>query len=237
MNLAILGSVRSIRDFSEGGSVLTPAVQDAVQYSVLSDDSVVISRTWLDNVTTTNLTFEAIDYTAPPPKMLHHGNESGIGFDPGSYLFTATINYPQLTQLNDSTVLAPQSQSLISQEADETTSLSFLSYSDKLLAGAWRFLTYFGRDSMIFALLAQPVLSDAAIEAVLSAVIERINGTTGQVCHEETIGDYATYMNLQKGLYSNAPSCSYIMIDVDYYLPVLLANYYAVSPDHVKALL
>ena len=76
-------------------------------------------------------------------------------------------------------MLNKASSDLIAQNPDQTTSLSFLSYKDKLLAGTWRFLTYFGRDSMITMLLMQPVLSDAAIEAVISAVLERVNSTDG----------------------------------------------------------
>ncbi len=70
-------------------------------------------------------------------------------------------------------------------------SLSFLSYTNKLLAGAWRFLTYFGRDSMISLLLLEPVLSEGeggAMEAGIAAVLERLNRTDGNACHEETIG-------------------------------------------------
>ena len=113
---------------------------------------------------------------------------------------------------------------------DQTTSLAFLSYTQKLLAGAWRFLTYFGRDSMISALLLDPILSvgnGSAIEAVLGAVLERINRTDGSICHEETIGDYATYLNLEANITSTAPSYSYIMIDSDLYLPVLMQQYFA----------
>ena len=62
-----------------------------------------------------------------------------------------------------------------------------------------------GRDSMIAYLLLEPVLStgeNSATEAVISAVLERINRTDGSVCHEETIGDYATYLNQQANLTS-----------------------------------
>jgi hypothetical protein len=110
--------------------------------------------------------------------------------------------------------------------------LSFLSYSTKLLAGAWRFLTYFGRDSMISLLLLQPVLSEGqggAIEAVIGAVLERINRTDGSVCHEETIGDYATYLNLQNKITSTAPQYDYKMVDSDYYLPIVMQNYFVQS--------
>jgi hypothetical protein len=96
-----------------------------------------------------------------------------------------------LTQLTAKEVLSPASDDLITQSPMQTTALSFLSYTTKLTAGAWRFLTYFGRDSMIAALLLEPVLSEGkggAIEAVIAGALERINSTDGSVCHEETIG-------------------------------------------------
>ena len=102
-----------------------------------------------------------------------------LTFGAGTYRFDASFNYPQLDQLGPAEVLNQAATSLIAQNPDQTTSLSFLSYKDKLLAGTWRFLTYFGRDSMISMLLMQPILSEAAIEAVISAVLERVNRTDG----------------------------------------------------------
>lgn len=110
-----------------------------------------------------------------------------------------------------------------------STNNPVLSYTDKLLAGAWRFLTYFGRDSMITLLLMQPVLSEGeggAIEAVIGAVLERIRKLDGNVCHEETIGDYATYLNSLVNVTSTKPLCSYIMIDSQYYLAPVMENYF-----------
>jgi hypothetical protein len=147
----------------------------------------------------------------------------------GSYSFTAQFDYPQLDQLASTKVLNPQSQDLISGQSERITALAFLSYSQKLLAGAWRFLTYFGRDSMITALLLQPILSEGeggAMEAVISAVLERLNRTSGIVCHEETIGDYATFTHLQNNISSTSPGCTYFMIDTDYYLAPLMAKYF-----------
>ena len=54
---------------------------------------------------------------------------------------------------------------------------------------------YFGRDSMIALRLLMPTLTAEAIEAALGAVIERAN-STGALCHEETIGDYASFVSL-----------------------------------------
>ena len=227
LTLSILGSVRTIRDFTEGPSLLEPEIQDTIQFNNGSNGSVVLQRLWLDNVTTTSLGFLPMSEGA----SLSIQNKT-VAFEKGDYLLWTAYNFPQLDQLEASQVLNPASQDLIQQQPDITTSLSFLSYSNKLLAGTWRFLTYFGRDSMIAALLLQPVLSqgqDSAMEAVLGAVLERINRTDGSVCHEETLGDYATYLNQQMNITSTDPSYVYPMIDTDYYLPVLMDRYFLQS--------
>lgn len=82
---------------------------------------------------------------------------------------------------------------------------------------------------MISMLLMQPVLSEGesgALEAVISAVLERINRTDGTVCHEEVIGDYSTYLNLKDNITSTEPQCDYKMIDSDYFLPIAMQNYF-----------
>lgn len=229
LSAPILGSIRTIRDFTEGPSILVPEIQDAIQFTSTSGGGATLERLWLDNITTTRMSF-----TPETDSGAVTINNRTLMFEAGSYTFTATFDYPQLTQLNASEVLNPASQDLISQNPDQTTSLSFLSYTEKLLAGAWRFLTYFGRDSMISLLLLQPVLSEGeggAIEAVIGAVLERINKTDGSVCHEETIGDYATYLNMLDNITSTAPSYSYIMIDSDYYLSVVMENYFVKTSE------
>ena len=82
---------------------------------------------------------------------------------------------------------------------------------------------------MISMLLMQPVLSkgkNGAIEAVISAVLERINRTDGTVCHEEVIGDYATYLNRKENITSTQPRCDYKMVDTDYLLPIAMQRYF-----------
>lgn len=82
---------------------------------------------------------------------------------------------------------------------------------------------------MISMLLMQPVLSEGengAIEAVIGAVLERINNTDGTVCHEEVIGDYATYLNRKDNIQGTEPRCDYKMIDTDYFLPIAMRNYF-----------
>jgi hypothetical protein len=184
--VAILGSIRTIRDFTEGPSLLRADVQDGLKYSVIPG-GVEISRLWFDNITTTTLSLTSTNQTRGSVKL----DNTSVTLPAGTYTFNASFNYPQLTQLTSEEVLSPDSANLITQSSMQTTALSFLSYTTKLTAGAWRFLTYFGRDSMIAALLLEPVLSEGkggAIEAVIAGVLERINRTDGSVCHEETIG-------------------------------------------------
>jgi hypothetical protein len=108
MNVAILGSIRTIRDFTEGPSLLHPKMQDAVVFSNGSDGGATLTRQWLDNVTTTEVTF------------VPHGNSTDaitinnqtLTLPAGTYNFTAVFDYPQLTQLNSSSVLDPESQGL-----------------------------------------------------------------------------------------------------------------------------
>jgi hypothetical protein len=223
LTVPILGSVRTIRDFTEGPSLLRPIIQDAIVLKSTENGGAALSRLWLDNVTTTTLSFAPLGNG----KVSIDGDK--IAFAAGNYTFSAHFNYPQLEQLSPQQVFNPESQSLATQMMDQATSLAFLSYTDKLLAGAWRFLTYFGRDSMISALLLNPVLSQgngSAVEAVIGAVLERINRTDGSACHEETIGDYATYLNLQKNISSTEADFDYKMVDTDYFLPVLMQRYF-----------
>lgn len=223
----VLGSIRNIREYTEGGGKLNPTVQQGNKYSESPNGGASISRTWLDNVTSTHLTFTPMN--GADAIKIGDGDAPTLQFGAGSYKFDASFNYPQMTQLSQQAVLNQASQSLIQEQPDQTASLSFLSYTDKLLAGTWRFLTYFGRDSMISLLLMQSVLSEGeggAIEAVISSVLERINRDDGTVCHEEVIGDFATLSNLANGLVSTAPSCDYKMVDTDFYLPVVMKNYF-----------
>jgi hypothetical protein len=220
---SILGSIRSIRDADGNWSNLAPLVRDGIKYDLISGGGASVHRLWLDNVTTTYVDFVPVD--GGSNVTLEGGR---LNFASGTYQFNASFNFPQLQQLAPSEVLSPDHQGLISQSPDQTSSLSFLSYTNKLLAGAWHYLTYFGRDTMLTLLLMQSVMSlgeNGAVEAAIGSVIERISRADGSTCHEETLGDYATYQNLQNGVVSTAPLCDYKMIDTDYYLPVALKTY------------
>ena len=154
LDLAILGSLRTIRDFTEGNGILNPHVQDAIRVNKLDGehDGISISRALFDGKTTIRLTFASID-ASKIEKIVVHGarndSDSWATFAPGVYSFEAHVNYAQIHSILPSQLLKPSFDNLISSHPDAVKSLSFLCSSDKILAGAWRFLTYFGRDSMI----------------------------------------------------------------------------------------
>ncbi|KAI5920523.1 hypothetical protein F4810DRAFT_713374 [Camillea tinctor] len=222
LGLEILGSIRTIRQYVEGSSTLVPKIQDAIKTQKIDGGGIQISRLWLDETTEMFLTFQSAN-----GKKISLQNGRPL-FEKGDYIFSAWYNYPQLNQLSASEVLNPSSQGLITTSKDETESLSFFSYTSKILAGGWKFLTYFGRDSLITYLLLEPILSegeDGAIEAIISAAIERIDASDGSVCHEEVIGDFATYLHEQQGKQSTDPLCDYKMVDTDFFLLIALDRY------------
>lgn len=141
LTVPILGSIRTIRDFTEGPSILIPAIQNATSLQV-EDGTATFSRLWLDNETTTLMSFGPAERSDGGGLSVENGL---LSIETGTYKFSASFDYPQLEQLSAVEVLNEDSQGLITQNPDQAQSLSFLSYSEKLLAGAWRFLTYFGR--------------------------------------------------------------------------------------------
>lgn len=195
-------------------------LQDAIQYQNVSN-GVNLRRLWLDNVTTMDFSFSQVGNSSVTL------NNETVHFTAGQYRFNVSFNYTQLIQLNTSSLLNTQAQ--LNATSQNALDLTFLTYSTKMLAGSWRFLTYFGRDTMIAMLLMREKLSNQALEAGIGAVLERANAT-GALCHEETIGDYATLLNELNNITSTAPQYSYVMVDSDFYLQSLLAQYFLDTP-------
>jgi len=99
--------------------------------------------------------------------------------------------------------------------------LAFLSYQEKFLAGSWRFDTYFGRDTLIAAMLLAPVLEPQAVESALASVLDRL-APNGEVAHEEDIGEFAVLRNSREGRGKVAtPIFDYGMVDDDFMLAPL----------------
>ena len=109
------------------------------------------------------------------------------------------------------------------REKASLNALSFLANDHKMMAGSWRFLTYFGRDTLISLGMLEPILSDQALENGVRSVLIRLSAE-GAVAHEEDIGSWAEWRHLQETPPSHSldPVYDYKMVDDDLLLPVTL---------------
>ncbi len=150
----------------------------------------------------------------------------------------------KLAALSGETPLTPIPQTRLlrtgGQGADPSLlrALAFLTYREKLLAGSWRFLTYFGRDTLLSLYLLMPVVSADVAEAGLAAVIARLS-EQGAVAHEEEIGEFAVlHHDAHDGRTDDTPVYDYKMIDDDFlFAPVFLRYLRMVSSRRAAAFL
>ncbi|MCH7893375.1 MAG: hypothetical protein IH907_02555 [Proteobacteria bacterium] len=223
---AVLGSIRTIRNYMHGAKV--PGVVES-NFSI-GNNNVTWSRSRLDQRGGYKLSVEVID-----GEVISNG-ASAITFkaieDKKLRLrIVALTGDEPLTPIGSNEFLNHEAApDLLSRQI-----LSFLSYQEKMLAGSWRFLTYFGRDTLLSLRMLMPVLKSEAIEAGLGSVIERLD-KNGEVAHEEDIGEYAILRHMQEnGEAIDSPIFDYKMIDDDYMLPTIAAHYFLdQSPSRVR---
>jgi len=208
---AVLSSIRVLRDYQSNGT-LPPgiAVAPAVKGRTFS-----WSRERLDGAVSYRLTIEVLDGRVSGRRILA-GSDGRIGL--------------KITGLTGETPLVPLAGSQLLRHPSAgrpatRDTLAFLAYREKLLAGSWRFDTYFGRDTLMSLRLLMPVLSPTAVEDGLDSVLARLS-PGGEVAHEEDIGEQAVLDHLRAdGSRSAAPVYDYKMIDEDYLLAPVAAEW------------
>jgi len=219
----VLGSVRTLRDY-----VYTGAVPPEISSSAVQGPPLVVRRTTLDGKHHLELRVEGL-------------NGARVALDArGSISFTAASPSAPLaflaTALTDAAPLDPLPLGELlktTKRGRDVDALAFLSYREKFLAGSWRFLTYFGRDTLLSVRLLLPVLRPEAVEAGLGAVLDRLS-PDGEVAHEEDIGDYAALRRARAGQKEgdlDKPFYDYKMIDGDFLLAPVLASYLLDTPE------
>lgn len=219
---AILSSVRVIRDYGYTGA--TPP--EVLVAPLLSGRSVTWERRRLDGAPGYFLSIAVLTGT------LDGGGDEPVQFLPDGdgrlrLSVTAMSGDAPLSALDEDGLLTDAA----AQDAQLQDTLAFLSYREKLLAGSWRFNTYFGRDTLMTLQLLMPVLEPALAEAGLGAVLGRLNAQ-GEVAHEEDIGEYAVLRRMQAGESpDDAPIFDYKMIDDDFMLPIVAAGYLLATQD------
>ena len=223
---ALLSSVRILRNF-EAGTAIPSAIATSPQ---LRGDQVWWLRDRLDGAAGYRLTLQAL---------------GGASFDAHRLQSSRGTHRLRLTALSGDAPLTPIPEAELLRGAAapdlrERRLLTFLSYRQKYLAGAWRFDTYFGRDTLFSLLLLAPILQPAALVDGIDSVLVRLS-PSGEVAHEESIGEYAVILNAAAGRGRNAaPVYDYSMLDESFLLAPLMARWLledAANPASRAALL
>jgi hypothetical protein len=219
---AVLGSIRVIRDYMHNRQ-LAAALESEV---TIAARTATWYRDRLDGQGGYELSIEVLQ-------------GSIAGSPDGTVVFKAQAGQPlrlRVLALSGEEPLTPIGMDeLLSEDAvpDPLAKqvLAFLSYREKLLAGSWRFCTYFGRDTLLSIRLLLPVLGPVAIESGIGSVLARLNAE-GEVAHEEDIGEFAILRRASEGLaVSDEPLYDYHMIDDDFMLAPIAASYFLDHPE------
>ncbi|KAI5813687.1 hypothetical protein BZA77DRAFT_320925 [Pyronema omphalodes] len=259
MGVTVMGATRAVRDYVEGRGVMHEIFNYTLS-PVFNESYFQLNRKWINSSKTMDLTFHAGEnlrfavtpssngYTPPTIEFLRKGagpgyanwsvllNETSLTGLPTTGLFlaeNATSTYNFKGSGSDPKALANALHGLNNGTNPIAKQISFLTYADKFTAGGFRFLTYFGRDTLFSLRLLMPLLQTEAIESALGSVIARTNPIDGGLCHEETIGDYASFVNINnnESYKGDEANFDYKMVDTDMLLLPVLSHYFLELPQ------
>jgi len=218
---AVLSNVRFLRDYESVGRFPAEVATAPRQ----TNDGMVWARDRVDGVPGYRLEVHVL------AGKIDHGKISAAAGAPIRLRIVAASGDRPLTGLSEAELLnahaAPQKEA--------RHALSFLSYREKFLAGSWRFNTYFGRDTLMSVRLLMPALKDAPIQAGLQSVLARLNAA-GEVAHEEGLSEFAILDHRQHGQPdTDAPTLDFGMVDDDYMLGAVAADYLIDHADRTTA--
>lgn len=230
---ALLASVRVLRRYGRDG-----ALPSALEGSVTTEppahgasSRATFRRTTLDGAHHLELSLETRHGSAEIDDrgdlVLTAGSAGEIALR-----VTALTDDDPLTPVSTADIVTPEA----ARDPSALSALTFLTYQQKVLAGSWQYLTYFGRDTLLSTRLLMPVLRPAAVEAALASVVERL-GEDGEVGHEEDVGEWAVLENLERTPPPEdlrQPVYDYKMVDDDFLLAPVLAAYVLESDEGAK---
>ncbi|MCX5989094.1 MAG: hypothetical protein NTV35_08715 [Chloroflexi bacterium] len=250
---AVLGNIRTIRDVGYGARLIPRLRRYSIAVTgTASDRALSIERPGLDGRHAYAIQIEPRDGTTvtvdPDGGFTLHPPPTGqVCAD-----IVATCDDPHLTPIPVDRLLRASARArLTGTDAHrDLNALAFLAYREKLLAGSWQYLTYFGRDTLLALRLLAPAIGADLFEAGLGAVIDRM-APTGDVAHEESLGEYALMERDRarkharqtgtaipqhvsargRGRSRTSPLLDYKMVDDDFLLAPVLAHYLLDTPD------
>lgn len=221
----VLANIRTIRDYMASGfTIMPPAVSSEIERG----PSLRFYRSTVDGKHHIELQVIPEDGTV---LALASGKISLTAGASGRIrvFVTALVDDVPLTPFALSDLLTDAA----ANQPRDRQALAFLASEEKFLAGSWRFLTYFGRDTLLSLRMLMPVLKPHAIEAALGSVIERL-GPDGAVAHEEVIGEWAVPQKFRADpspAVPLPPLLDYKMVDGDFLFAPVLAAYLIDTPE------
>jgi hypothetical protein len=222
---AVLGNVRTLRDYvTSGGKMLPPEVANQVERGA----ALTFRRTSVEGGHHLELRLVPEHGT----RIVNRDGRSALvaGKDGKvSVLVTALIDYQPLTPFAMGELLNASA----ADRPRDKQALAFLASQENYSAGSWRFLTYFGRDTLLSTQMLMPALQPGAVEAALGSVLERLS-PQGIVAHEDAIGEFAVLENRRAAhppADPQTPIRDYKMVDGDFLLAPVLASYLLDTPQ------
>ena len=215
---ALLGSVRVLRNFGHDGRV-----PKGLDNTIESGPPLSIRRTTIDGK---HHVAVALEPSGGSSATADEGGRVTLAAGPSGDIvvrLTALCDETPLTPIPPAAIVTPGGV----RDPRALEVLAFLTYEEKLLAGSWQYLTYFGRDTLLSTRLLMPVLKPAVVEAALGSVLERLS-EDGEVAHEEDIGEFAAMRHREEKTSPadlRKPIYDYKMVDDDFILSSVLAAY------------
>lgn len=224
---AVLANVRTLRDTIAGGAQSLPAELACQVELGAHNQALTFHRTSVEGKHRLELRIVPERGT----RLLNEGGRNTLLAGPDGTIYVA------VTALTDYAPLKPFAMAdlLTADAADrprDKQALAFLASTENFSAGSWRFLTYFGRDTLLSTAMLMPVLQPPAAEAALASVLERL-APDGSVAHEDAIGEFAVLENRRAArppAEQETPVRDYKMIDGDFILAPVLAAYLLDQP-------
>jgi hypothetical protein len=226
---AVLGNVRTLRDYvTTGGKMLPKEVANQLSTHTGRGASLTFRRSSVEGKHHLELQLVPEGGT----KIVNRDGRSTLvaGKDGKvNVLVTALIDYKPLTPF----AMADLLNASAADRPRDKHALAFLASRENFSAGSWRFLTYFGRDTLLSTQMLMPALQPGAVEAALGSVLERLS-PQGVVAHEDAIGEFAALENRRLAhppADLETPIRDYKMVDGDFLLAPVLASWLLDSPQ------
>lgn len=248
LGVTVLGSARSVREWEE-----TRNLHPEFNFTVVENGNgtLKLHRQWLNSTHNMNLTLQSsaqdgasITVNGQPDQQ----KPLDCSFGSGKLDFLVELDEKPVGESysvdelfvsddgNTGTKLKVLQSIYNDQPAQE---LSYLTYKSKFLVGAWRYLSYYGRDDLFTIKMLLPVLQKGPVETVFSSVFDRIylNGVNtdpdtqvqeGEICNQETFSDYASWTNMEndRSDLGDTPHYGYGLRDNNYLFLPALSSYF-----------